>query len=155
GANRRWLANGGWLASIVGDWTMSAAFTLQSGTPFTPRIVGAASDAGRGTSGSFRADYSGIPIALPDPSIAQFFNVSAFSVPLAGTFGSSPRNVIIGPAWHQVNASLSRDLPLGTTRSMTVSVNANNLLNSVQWATIDTNLNSPTFGEVLSVRPMR
>jgi hypothetical protein len=32
---------------------------------------------------------------------------------------------------------------------------ANNLLNLVNYATIDTNVNSPTFGQVLSVRPMR
>ena len=30
-----------------------------------------------------------------------------------------------------------------------------NLLNTVQWAAVDTNVNSPTFGQVLSVRPMR
>ena len=38
---------------------------------------------------------------------------------------------------------------------MTLSVNANNLFNTVQWASIDTNLNSPTFGQVQSVRAMR
>ena len=37
----------------------------------------------------------------------------------------------------------------------TLQVNAVNLLNTVEWATIDTNLNSRTFGQVLSVRPMR
>ena len=38
---------------------------------------------------------------------------------------------------------------------MTLQVNAVNLLNTVQWAAVDTNVNSPTFGQVLSVRPMR
>jgi hypothetical protein len=44
---------------------------------------------------------------------------------------------------------------LGGNKALTLRVNANNLLNTVEWATIDTNLNSPTFGQVLSVRPMR
>jgi hypothetical protein len=38
---------------------------------------------------------------------------------------------------------------------MTLQVNAVNLLNTVQWAGVDTNVNSPTFGQVTSVRPMR
>jgi hypothetical protein len=50
---------------------------------------------------------------------------------------------------------LIRDVRLGQRRSLSISLNANNLLNTVQWAAIDTNLNSATFGQVLSVRPMR
>jgi hypothetical protein len=38
---------------------------------------------------------------------------------------------------------------------MTLQVNALNLLNTVQWAAVDTNFNSPTFGQVISARPMR
>jgi hypothetical protein len=38
---------------------------------------------------------------------------------------------------------------------LTVSLNASNLLNLVNYAAIDTVVNSPTFGQVLSVRPMR
>ena len=34
-------------------------------------------------------------------------------------------------------------------------MNANNLFNMVQWSGIDTNVNSLTFGQVTSVRPMR
>ena len=34
-------------------------------------------------------------------------------------------------------------------------MNATNLLNMVNYAGIDTVVNSPTFGQVLSVRPMR
>jgi hypothetical protein len=38
---------------------------------------------------------------------------------------------------------------------MTLQVNAVNLLNTVRWAGVDTNVNSPSFGQVTSVRPMR
>ena len=92
---------------------------------------------------------------MADPTINRYFNTAAFSVPAAGTFGNSPRNLVTGPSTHQLNGVLSRDLLLGGTRSMTFSVVATNILNTVQWASIDTNLNSPTFGQVLAVRPMR
>src|SRR5439155_14236184 len=59
GPNRRWLKSGGLLAGIVGDWTTLLTWTLQSGTPFTARVIGAASDVSRGTNGSLRADYTG------------------------------------------------------------------------------------------------
>jgi hypothetical protein len=44
---------------------------------------------------------------------------------------------------------------LGANRSLGVTVNASNLLNSVNYANVDTNVNSPSFGQVTSVRPMR
>ena len=76
-------------------------------------------------------------------------------MPAAGTFGNSARNTITGPGSYQLNASLIRDIRLTGNKALTLRVNAINLLNTVQWAAIDTNLNSPTFGQVLSVRPMR
>jgi hypothetical protein len=44
---------------------------------------------------------------------------------------------------------------IGGNRSVTLGINAVNLLNTVQWQALDTNVNSPTFGQVLSARPMR
>jgi hypothetical protein len=155
GSDRRWLSNGGVLARIVGGWTSAVSFTTQSGLPFTARVCGAVFDIAQGTNCSLRADVTGTPIGLADPSIRQFFNTLAFTVPAAGTFGNSVRNAITGPGSHQLNASLIRDTRLGGNKALTLRVNANNLLNTVEWATIDTNLNSRTFGQVLSVRPMR
>ena len=63
--------------------------------------------------------------------------------------------MVIGPGSHQLNATFSRDLQLGGQRGVTISVVATNLLNNVNYAAIDTNVNSQTFGEVLAVRGMR
>jgi hypothetical protein len=155
GRNRKWLSEGGWLASLVGDWSMAANLTWQSGTPLTVRCSTCASDVARGTGGTLRADYLGGPILLADPTADRFFNTDAFAIPAAGTFGSSLRNIVTGPGSHQVNARFTRDVALGRNRSVSVNVNATNLLNTVNFAAIDTNVNSPTFGEVLSVRGMR
>jgi hypothetical protein len=90
-----------------------------------------------------------------DPTIDLFFNTAAFSVPAAGTFGTASRNLIIGPGSRQLDAQFARDIRLGGTRVLTVNLNATNLLNMVNYSAIDTVINSPTFGQVLSVRPMR
>ena len=50
---------------------------------------------------------------------------------------------------------VTRDVRLGGTRAVSIQVRANNLLNMVNYASVDTCVNSPTFGQVLSVRPMR
>lgn len=155
GVGRRWLTNGGALAAIAGEWSMTANFSAHSGSPFTPRVVGATTSVANGTSGSLRANYSGAAIALDDQSLLSFFDTAAFSTPAAGTFGTSPRNIIIGPGGHVMNATLSRDMRIGGNRAVSLQINANNLFNTIQWTSIDTNINSNTFGQVTRFAGMR
>lgn len=155
GPNRRFLNGGGLWAALLDGWSVNTTFTWNSGTPLTPRVSGAAADVARGTNGTLRASYNGQPIALDNPTIDQFFNTAAFVAPLPGEFGDALRNMIIGPGNRQLNANFSRDVRLGGNRSVSVQLSASNLLNMVQWSGVDTNVNSLTFGQVTSVRPMR
>ena len=66
GPNRRWLNNGGSLAGVFGEWSAQLTLTLQSGTPLTARLLGAASDLVRGVNGSRRANYDGGPVQLTE-----------------------------------------------------------------------------------------
>ena len=102
-----------------------------------------------------RSRTTSAPIQLTNPLVDEFFNTAAFTVPPAGLFGDSARNMIIGPGVRQLNGALTRDVRIGGNRSVTLGINALNLLNTVQWQSVDTNVNSPTFGQVLSARPMR
>jgi trimeric autotransporter adhesin len=155
GPNRHWLHNGGHWAAVFGNWRGSANFSWQSGTPFTPRVTGSAADVSRGTNGTLRADYLGGPIPLAGPSIDQFFNTAAFAIPQPGRFGNAPRNLIIGPGSRLLNAQISRDVTMKRNRGFTIQATATNLLNAVNYGAIDTVVNSPSFGQVLSVRAMR
>jgi hypothetical protein len=155
GPNRRWLSGGGTLASLLENWRLSGTFLAESGTPLTPRLRAAARDVAQGINGALRADSLSGPIAIADPTVNEFFNTSAFTVPVPGMFGTSPRNIIIGPGSRQLNAQLARDVPLGGSRALTLQVVATNLLNDVNFLAVDTYVNSPTFGEVTSVQPMR
>ena len=76
-------------------------------------------------------------------------------MPVVGDFGTSPRNIIVGPGGHVLNASFSRDMRIGGNRAISISVNATNLFNTIQWTSIDTNINSLTFGQVTRLAPMR
>ena len=112
-------------------------------------------DVAGGTNGTRRADYSGDPIQIANPTIDLFFNTAAFSVPASTAFGTSGRNLLIGPGSRALSATFSRDVVLGNNRTITVDVRANNLLNLVNYTGIDTRVNSPTFGQVTSVSGMR
>jgi len=155
GKNRSWLDNGGFLAAIAGGWSMTMNLTWNSGTPLTVRCSACASDLARGTGGTLRADYYGQPLAIANPTIDQFFNTAAFGLPVPGTYGNSRRNMVVGPGSHQLNASFSRDVAFAGNRAVTIQVNANNLLNTVNYGGINTDVNSSQFGQVTSVRGMR
>ncbi len=155
GVGRKWLADGGLLAAAVGEWSMTMNVSANSGSPFTPRVVGATTSVANGTSGSLRADYLGGGIGLDNPTLLDYFNTGAFAAPSLGAFGTSPRNVIIGPGGYVVTAQFSRDMRIGGNRSVNLQINANNLLNTTRWTSVDTNVNSNTFGQVTRFAPMR
>jgi hypothetical protein len=46
-------------------------------------------------------------------------------------------------------------VPLGETRSIEFRLNATNALNMVEYNSVDTTLNSPTFGQVTRAAGMR
>ena len=155
GPNERWLRNGGLFAGIAGGWRVSANFTANSGRPQTVTVSGASRDIASGINGALRADYNGDPISIGDPSIDQWFNTAAFSVPVAGEFGSSPRNVIIGPGSKDLGMTFNRQVQLGGNHSVNINMRVNNILNLANYSGVDTNVNSPTFGQIRSVTGQR
>ena len=154
GTDRRW-ANRGWPATIFSGWVWNGNVQLASGTPYTARVLGAFGDVAGGVNGTLRAGYDGLPITLDDPTASRFFNTAAFSLPPSGTFGNAGRNTIPGPGTSNVNLGLTRNVPLGGNRVLSVQILASNVFNALQFAAIDTVVNSPTFGQVLAARAPR
>ena len=155
GPNERWLANGGLWAGIAGGWTVSADFQANSGSPQTVTVSGASRDIASGINGALRADYNGEPVTISDPSIDQWFNTAAFTVPATGAFGSSARNIIIGPGSKNLNMTFNRTVQMGGNRRVQIRMNVNNILNLANYSGVDTNVNSPTFGQIRSVSGQR
>ncbi|HTK29547.1 MAG TPA: TonB-dependent receptor [Vicinamibacterales bacterium] len=154
GPGKPWLQNGT-AAALFGGWQVNGTVQFASGTPFTARVLGSVRDVATGVNGTLRANYDGEPIASADPTTLAFFNTAAFSVPPPGTFGSAGRNTIIGPGTSVLNLGVMRNIDLGSRRVLTLQLTAANVLNTIQWASIDTVVNSPTFGRVTAARPMR
>ena len=70
-------------------------------------------------------------------------------------FGNAPRNFIMGRGTVQNNMALSKTMQLGETRSLEIRATINNVFNTVQYSGVDTNVASPTFGQVTSAGSMR
>ena len=59
GKGRRWLSSSGLKQDFLGGWQWSGDWTIASGLPFTPRIVGSYSNVNSGVNGTLRADVTG------------------------------------------------------------------------------------------------
>ncbi len=155
GTDKRWLSGGGLLSSLAGGWQWSGSVTLASGTPFTAHVLGNFAEVGRGTNGTLRADATGLPVSIDNPTAALFFNPAAFAVPQPGQFGNAARNTIPGPRTVSFNMSMNKEIPLGDTRRLELRAQVTNLFNTPQFTAIDTTVNSPSYGRVLNVGSMR
>jgi len=152
-------------AHILGGWLWSGDWTFATGTPLTPRIIGAFSEVNSGTSGTLRPDLvPGQSISVPNPSIHEWFNTAAFcdqDLPTSGcysttpTYGDAGRNIIPGPGQILFDMSISKTIQFREQRTLEFRATANNVFNHVNFANVDTNLNSPTYGQVISVGTMR
>jgi hypothetical protein len=155
GPQRRWLNGGGLVSGILGNWQWSGDWTIASGLPFTPRILGSLTDVNSGVNGTLRPDVTGVPVALSNPSINEWFNTAAFVAPPLGQYGDARRNSIIGPGQLVFDMSLTKVIPMRESRNLELRMQASNVFNRPQYQTIDTVLNSPTFGQVVGVGAMR
>jgi hypothetical protein len=109
----------------------------------------------RGTNGTVRADVvPGQLVTVSNPSIAEWFNTGAFVAP-AGQFGDARRNSIEGPGGRLFDMAFTKIFPLSETRFLEFRAQFSNIFNTPQYVGIDTIVNSPTYGRVVSVGGMR
>lgn len=87
---------------IVGGWQVNGITAIQSGYPFTVSATGSPTNTGA----SGRADVvPGVNPIPTHPTVQQWFNPAAFSVPTAYNWGDAARNSLRGP--RNVNVDLT------------------------------------------------
>jgi hypothetical protein len=155
GKGRKWLATEGLAQDFLGGWQWSGDWTIASGLPFTPRVLGSFSNVNNGVNGTLRADVTGLPVTVPNPGISEWFNTAAFVIPPTGQYGNARRNSVIGPGEVLFDMALNKLIPLKESRSLELRFSSTNVFNHPIYSSIDTVLNSPTFGRVISVSSMR
>jgi hypothetical protein len=154
GPNRAYFTKGGFWSKALDGFSVSGDFTFATGTYYTPHYVSTVAETATGSNNSLRPDRVLSQPITGAGTVLDWFNKAAFASP-ANTFGTASRGSIEGPGIVAVDASLSRTVGLGETRSFEARVTANNVFNTVQYSGIDTTLNSQTFGQVTSTATMR
>jgi len=97
----------------------------------------------------------GVPVTVPNPSILEWFNTAAFTAPPAGQYGNARRNSIEGPGEVVFDMAFNKLIPMKESRSLELRASASNIFNHPSFTSIDTTVNSPTFGEVIGAGAMR
>ncbi len=155
GDHQRFAARG-WQKDVFGAFRVNASFTAHSGSPYTVRI-NSKNEACQNVPGvnSERADQIVNP-ALTDPTVLEWFDTAAFSIP-TGCLGDAPRNSVIGPGAFTINSGVSKTIQFGRDglRRLDISWNTNNLLNHVNYSGLSTVFGSTTFGQITGAGAMR
>lgn len=159
GKGRAYLADAGWLSTLLTGWQSFGIVTLQTGRPFTVALVSELDNSGTGRSilgfgANDRPNVVGDP-RLGQRSTAQWFNTAAFALPPQGTFGNAGRNILDGPGYQNVNASLMKNTNLSERINLQFRAEVFNLFNHPNFNLPDNFLGSPTFGRITSARDPR
>ena len=100
------------LKPVFSNWQLGTVLTFQDGTPLNPAYY--FSDfANTGTPNRPNV-VPGQSVSLPasQRSVAQYFNINAFSDPAPYTLGDAGRDIIAGPGNEVVDLSIQRKFPL-------------------------------------------
>jgi len=149
----------GWTSTLLSGWETNGIVTLQSGRPFTVALLSEIDNSGTGRSilgfgANDRPNLVGNP-ELSSRTPERWFNTAAFAFPAPGTFGNAGRNILDGPGFQNVNASLVKNTALSERFNLQFRAEAFNLFNHPNFNLPDNFFPSPSFGRISSARDPR
>jgi Carboxypeptidase regulatory-like domain/TonB dependent receptor len=165
GRNGRWLSSSKALDYAIGGWTIGAELHYNSGTPFS--AIASTNDypgwravfANRNPDISLHNPFRTLDLNNPNDTSNTFFNPNAFSNPAFGQFGNQPTlyTALTNWAYYSEDLSLIKHFNIGRGDRIHASIRSQffDVLNRHHWGAPDTVINSPTFGQVLSVTGFR
>ena len=133
---------------IAGGWQLNSIDSFQSGTPFTVTMQSSLLNTGGGVQWPNRI-ASG---TLPNPTIARWFDPTAFVSPGAYVYGNSGRNILVGPRTTQFDVSVFKSFPFSADNIRRVQFRAEafNLANTPQFNNPNAQINNLAVGQITS-----
>jgi hypothetical protein len=158
GVGRAHMTQGGVTDGILGGWTVSEAFSANTGFPFSVFASGTAVDPG--ISGTEFANITGTP-TLSNPTIAEWFNTAAFTNPYTPSstttpvFGDTGRDIIRGPGFWDMDFSVAKQfrLPIGAGDRTHLQFRADffNVFNHANFAQPNNTIGSAATGTITAL----
>jgi hypothetical protein len=133
------------LPGFARGWQVAAIVQSQSGNPVN--IVTSTSTL-NGSPNTVRPDVTG-PIRIVG-SVEQWFDPAVFAA--VNRFGNLGRNVVIGPAFHNTDLSVIRNLKVGALGRLQFRADMFDLFNHSNWGPPGNIVGSPTFGKITRTR---
>jgi hypothetical protein len=102
----------GWVRTAFADWQVGGIWTLQSGSPFTVNL-----SVDRANNGEPLSAPSQRPNLVCDPNsgpktTSEWFNTTCFAMPAQYAYGNSGRDMVIGPALDDFDATFQKNFAL-------------------------------------------
>ncbi len=138
---------GGVAEALLGGWRANVIFIAQAGAPFTVNLSVDRANIGAGPAQR--------PNQLRDPNLPsgeqtpeRWFDTSAFALQDPFTFGSAPRNSVIGPGYANVDFSLAKTWSLPRASTLEFRWEIFNLLNRANFDLPNRIFGNPNFGRI-------
>jgi hypothetical protein len=139
--------------ALLGEWRANAIFIAQTGAPLTVNLSVDRANIGAGPAQR--------PDQLRDPNLPRaartperWFDPSAFALQAPFTFGSAPRNSVIGPGYANVDFALAKTWTLGAAR-VELRWDIFNLFNRANFDLPNRVFGNPNFARIFSAKSPR
>ena len=140
--------------TLLGGWRVNAILSAQSGAPFTVNLGVDQANIGAGPAQR--------PNQLRDPNLPsaertpeRWFDTSAFALQAPFTFGSAPRNSVIGPGITNVDLVVARTWAIKESRQIEFRWEIFNVLNAAHFDLPNRVFGTPNFGRIFSAKDPR
>ena len=150
GNGKKYL-NRGISGHLLGNFQFSSLAVARTGLPVNVTVARTAAVLPDGnTMSPQRPDLipgvSLIPVGGRTPQL--YINKAAFAIPLPGTFGNAPRNLLRAPGTWQIDASLQKGLFTADRFNLTFRGDVFNLFNHAQYGAPSGVFNTASFSQI-------
>lgn len=146
--------SGGAMKAVLADWRVNLVVSVQSGAPFTVNLGVDQANIGAGPAQR--------PNQLRDPNLPGkertpngWFDTTAFSLPAPYTFGTAPRNSIIGPGLALVDVAIAKIWDVRGSSQLEFRCEIFNLLNRANFDIPNRIFGTENFGRIFSAKSPR
>jgi hypothetical protein len=146
GRGRQFLASAnGVVDAVLGGWQVQGIYIWRSGRPFTPTI---SSDRANTGVGGQRPNRTGSG-ELDDPTVAVWFDKTAFVLPAQFTYGNSGGNILREDTYKTLDFSLFKQFRIGT-HQLQFRAETFNMTNTPSFNAPNTAIDTAAGGRVTS-----
>jgi carboxypeptidase family protein/TonB-dependent receptor-like protein len=135
-ANVTWELRTGASNALLTGWQVNGILSLRSGLPFSPSISTPNWSRSGNTSGEDRPNIKpGVDpgtLIIGDPN--HWFDTSAFTLQPAGTLGNTPRDVLRGPGFANLDLSFVKNQTFGGSRRVQLRLEIFNVFDRANFA---------------------